>query len=205
MYLVVVNLLIWVIVTVNADICDLCVCKKSVCDGSTLCSPDFDKIYCCDGNQKVWRKFNQTIELDNIEWPSENCTVTVSFNNLKLTYLTKWVSPGHNVGHPDTVHDDLIIICFRYRVLCASRALASPTLTYINLDNNLIGSITTDPFQYCRNLKSVSIAHNLLARLDNGNLHFILAECPCVYWTWVCFSHRFRQIVVWIGKAKCIA
>lgn len=95
-YLVAANLFILVIGPAIADICDLCVCEKSTCDGVTKtvddnspCSADVDDVYRCDGNHKVWRKFNQTIELDNIEWPNKNGTVAVSFNNLKLTYLTK--------------------------------------------------------------------------------------------------------------------
>lgn len=90
-FLLAANLFILAVVRTNADICDLCVCEKSVCNDSAkhLCSPDFNDIYRCDGNHKVWRKFNQTIELDNIEWPNENGTVALLFNRLKLTYLTK--------------------------------------------------------------------------------------------------------------------
>lgn len=90
-YLLAANLFILAVVRTNADICDLCVCVKSVCDASAdhLCSPDSEDIYRCDGNHKVWRKLNQTIELDNIEWPNKNGTVALLFNRLKLTYLTK--------------------------------------------------------------------------------------------------------------------
>lgn len=92
-----INLFTSVILPAVADICDLCVCEKSACsssaetpDGDHPCSySDFNDVYRCDGNHKVWRKFNQTIELDNIEWPNENGTVAVSFNHLQLTYLTK--------------------------------------------------------------------------------------------------------------------
>lgn len=90
-YLLAVNLVVLAIGLVIGDICDLCVCEKSVCEDTedSPCSPDFNDVYRCDGNHKVWRKLNHTIELDNIEWPNENGTVAVSFNHLKLTYLTK--------------------------------------------------------------------------------------------------------------------
>lgn len=95
-YLLAANLFVWAILMTNGDICDLCVCEKNACNSSAetffddhTCLPDTDAIYRCDGNHKVWRKLNQTIELDNIEWPNENGTVAVSFNHLKLTYLTK--------------------------------------------------------------------------------------------------------------------
>lgn len=95
-YLLAVNLFILAVFRTNADICDLCVCEKTVCNGSAetfagehSCSADFNDIYRCEGNHKVWRKFNQTIELDNIEWPNKNGTVALLFNRLKLTYLTK--------------------------------------------------------------------------------------------------------------------
>lgn len=90
--------IVWAIVPAIADICDLCVCEKNTaCNGTANtfvdtnhpCSSDFSNIYRCDGNHKVWQKFNQTIELDNIEWPPENGTIAVAFNHLKLTYLTK--------------------------------------------------------------------------------------------------------------------
>lgn len=69
-------------------------------------------------------------------------------------------------------YDDLIASNFHFlfRVLCASHAAVSPTLTSINLDHNIIESITTDPFQYCQHLKSVSIAYNSVPRLAKGNL-----------------------------------
>lgn len=49
-----------------------------------------------------------------------------------------------------------------------SGASSSPTIVDINLDNNLIQSITNDPFQYCRNLTSISMANNSIQRLTKG-------------------------------------
>lgn len=81
---------------ISADICDLCSCTKAECivnykiETSSLCARDFTEIYNCDGDNDMFKKSNQIIELDNIQWPNVNSTsVSVSFNNLKLTFLTK--------------------------------------------------------------------------------------------------------------------
>lgn len=79
----------------QADICDLCDCNK--CDSSDVqdafkCSEKIDEYYICDSNSEKLIESDQTIiNLDNIQWPSKNTSISAAFNNLKLTYLSKYV------------------------------------------------------------------------------------------------------------------
>lgn len=55
-------------------------------------------------------------------------------------------------------------------ILCSmSTPLMTPILTAINLDNNNIEHIASDPFQYCWNLTDLSLAYNRIGHLSSGN------------------------------------
>lgn len=63
-----------------------------------------------------------------------------------------------------------------YRLLCPSNESVSPALIAINLNNNNIERITTDPFQYCKKLKYVSMANNSIHRLENGKFNELISK-----------------------------
>lgn len=46
--------------------------------------------------------------------------------------------------------------------------MMTPILTAINLDNNNIEHIASDPFQYCWNLTDLSLAYNRIGHLSSG-------------------------------------
>lgn len=48
------------------------------------------------------------------------------------------------------------------------RLLGSATVKSVNLDNNLIETIKSDPFKQCKNLESLSIANNFIRDLPKG-------------------------------------
>lgn len=55
------------------------------------------------------------------------------------------------------------------RIFCSPTESTTPTVRGISLDDNAIESISTDPFQFCNELKIISIANNSIQRLENGN------------------------------------
>ena len=56
-----------------------------------------------------------------------------------------------------------------FSVLCSAlKPSLTPTLNAINLDSNAIAHILGDPFEYCKNLTSISIANNQIERLPSG-------------------------------------
>lgn len=74
------------------DICELCNCtqQSAHCDSErSSVNQCFSKdLFKCDGNDDTFKKFNQTIQLDNVEWPNGR-NVAAAFNNLNITFLTK--------------------------------------------------------------------------------------------------------------------
>lgn len=48
------------------------------------------------------------------------------------------------------------------------KVLGSATVKIVNLDNNLIETIKSDPFKQCKNLESLSIANNSIHDLPKG-------------------------------------
>lgn len=48
------------------------------------------------------------------------------------------------------------------------KLLGSATVKIINLDNNLIETIKSDPFKQCKNLESLSISNNSIHHLPKG-------------------------------------
>lgn len=75
---------------IKGDICDYCVCKKSDCEPKISmdeCHDQVDEQFMCDGNEV--REDQQTLNLNSIQWPIRNNTVSAHFNNFKLAYLTK--------------------------------------------------------------------------------------------------------------------
>lgn len=48
------------------------------------------------------------------------------------------------------------------------RLLGSATVKIVNLDNNLIETIKSDPFKQCKNLESLSISNNSIRDLPKG-------------------------------------
>ncbi len=49
------------------------------------------------------------------------------------------------------------------------KLLGSATVKIVNLDNNFIETIKSDPFKQCKNLVSLSISNNLIHDLPKGN------------------------------------
>lgn len=82
---------ILLITATRSDICDQCMCAE--CDSviencsNDVISTNIDEIYICDGRNEKFS--NQTINLNNIQWPRRNVSISASFNNLNITYLTK--------------------------------------------------------------------------------------------------------------------
>lgn len=76
---------------ISGDICDICTCVENTCDSLNeyKCFDETKEIYICDGNNEKLRSTNQSIDSNNILWPSRNLTTSVIFNNFKFTYLTK--------------------------------------------------------------------------------------------------------------------
>lgn len=77
---------------IRGDICDYCVCTKSDCEPAngitkSECHDQVDEQYLCDGSEV--RDDQSTLNLNSIQWPNRNNTVSVHFNNFKLAYLTK--------------------------------------------------------------------------------------------------------------------
>lgn len=70
---------------------------------------------------------------------------------------------------------------FISRLFCSKSSI----LTEINLDNNLIESVTDDPFKYCKNIKLISISYNLLQRLPQGKMFS---------WFYLDFKFKFSLI-----------
>lgn len=76
---------------IKCDICDICVCIKNECDvsnnseNSSNCSNQYEEHFVCDGNEKN----QQNIDLNTIQWPNKQINASVTFNNFKLSYLTK--------------------------------------------------------------------------------------------------------------------
>lgn len=80
---------------ISGDICDICVCTSTDCepaknDTGNACSDAADEFFACDGvrNDDV-DETHQPIDLNSIQWPKRNTTVSARFNHFKLTYLTK--------------------------------------------------------------------------------------------------------------------
>lgn len=48
------------------------------------------------------------------------------------------------------------------------KVLGTATVKIVNLDNNLIETIKSDPFKQCKNLESLSIANNSIHDLPKG-------------------------------------
>lgn len=48
------------------------------------------------------------------------------------------------------------------------KLLGSAMVKVVNLDNNLIQTIKSDPFKYCKNLESLSISNNSIHDLPKG-------------------------------------
>ncbi|XP_031622929.1 carboxypeptidase N subunit 2-like [Contarinia nasturtii] len=130
-----------IISQIRGDICDFCNCTPNVCD-PTKNSSDMacvipEEFFACNKNRD-----DQAIDLYSIRWPNRNITVSVKFNDFKLTYLNN--------------------------LLCSTlKPSITPTLVEINLEKNVIEHITGNPFQYCNNLTSISIANNLIDGLPS--------------------------------------
>lgn len=63
-----------------------------------------------------------------------------------------------------------------FSVLCSSlkSAPATTILSGINLDSNSIEHVVNDPFKFCPNLTSISMANNSISRLPSGNFFLAL-------------------------------
>lgn len=90
------SMVIWcaVISWISGDICDICVCTSSDCepansDSNNVCSDDVEEFFACDGIENNFNETHQRIDLNSIQWPNRNITVSARFNNFKLTYLSK--------------------------------------------------------------------------------------------------------------------
>lgn len=72
---------------IQCDICDICVCIKNECNvsNSPSCSNRYEEYFVCDGNEKK----QQNIDLNTIQWPNRQINASMTFNNFKLSYLTK--------------------------------------------------------------------------------------------------------------------
>lgn len=94
--LVIKVLILCVIISrVKSDICDFCTCTKNDCepaiDNSTKeYSDEIDEFFNCNANDQTFKMSQQTFDINSIQWPHRNTTVSARFNNFKLTYLTKY-------------------------------------------------------------------------------------------------------------------
>lgn len=85
------SIVIWFasISLIRGDICDICVCSKRNCepakdDSASACFDQFEEYFSCDGLEP-----HPPLDLNSIQWPNRNGSVSATFNNFKLTYLTK--------------------------------------------------------------------------------------------------------------------
>lgn len=169
-----------IISCVKSDICDFCICTKSDCepaiDNSTKeCFDQIDEFFNCNANDQTFKMSQQTFDINSIQWPHRNTTVSARFNNFKLTYLTKYFLFTLCLFFLHYQESDFIVInarSFFFSVLCSALtpglSPTFPTLLEINLDSNSIEHIVNDPFQFCANLASVSMANNLIGHLPSG-------------------------------------
>lgn len=44
----------------------------------------------------------------------------------------------------------------------------------INVDNNVIESIATDPFQHCKRITHLSLSNNSISTLNKGNCNYTI-------------------------------
>lgn len=91
MKIVILFALIW---RVKCDICDFCACMKSDCapavDNTTnVCFNQIDEIFACNGNEQTFKMNQQPFDINSIQWPRRNTTISARFNHFNLTYLTK--------------------------------------------------------------------------------------------------------------------
>lgn len=89
-------LMIWfaAISSISGDICDICVCTPNDCeptnsDSNTECSVDVEEFFICDGAEDNPNETHQRLDLNSLQWPNRNITVSARFNHFKLTYLSK--------------------------------------------------------------------------------------------------------------------
>lgn len=68
---------------IRGDICDVCTCTRNVCDSTkySFCFNNVEEFFTCNGGDGI--------DLNSIQWPNRNITVSMKFNDFKLTYLTK--------------------------------------------------------------------------------------------------------------------
>lgn len=76
---------------IKCDICDICECTENECSGNRTESQcafvaDINEVFKCNG---IDRENRPILDLNTIQWPMRNTTVAASFNQFKLTYLTK--------------------------------------------------------------------------------------------------------------------
>lgn len=95
LFVIKVVILCVIISCVKSDICDFCTCTKSDCepaiDNSTKeCFDQIDEFFNCNANDQTFKMSQQTFDINSIQWPHRNTTVSARFNNFKLTYLTKY-------------------------------------------------------------------------------------------------------------------
>lgn len=162
-------LILWV--GVNGDICDQCVCPKFECESVTkICSTNEVDII-CDGKNEKLRKTNQSFNLETIQWPRRNITISAKLNYLNVTHLPKLVA----LKQYQTQIFNIFYSCnllTAYRLLCTAPA-TSLSFIAINFDDNLIEYIAKDTFQFCPDLTHISLARNKINRLSSGLFRLI--------------------------------
>lgn len=82
-----------IISLVCGDFCDICVCTKT----SELTqnylevtnSQQIDEFYFCNGLEQKTKETNQEVDLNSVQWPRRNGSVSAQFNNFRIAYLTE--------------------------------------------------------------------------------------------------------------------